>query len=333
MNIQEVGAMNIEVSRRQFMQRASAGLADTTLGALGFGGIESAYATSMKQPTGDLLPLGWQVYVAPEMPVAMNEIPPGQSERRWPPTTSTLIFGSRDAVLVDALFTFAQVEHLSEWVVRNGKALTAICITHCHGDHYLGAGTILRRFPAAQVVAAPQVVRRMRQQGSAEDVRSQWEKLFPGQIPEHIIIAEDLVGNTLHLEGRELVAVDAGDTDTTDTTFLHVPSISLVVAGDVAYNDVHLHLSESTPATRQEWITALDKIETLRPRAVIAGHKRPDAEDDPRIVEETRRYIRDFDRLVETASSARELYDRMLELYPNRLNPGALWSSALAAKR
>jgi formate dehydrogenase major subunit len=40
--------MNMELSRRRFMQGASAGLAGTTLGALGFGDIEAAYATSIR---------------------------------------------------------------------------------------------------------------------------------------------------------------------------------------------------------------------------------------------------------------------------------------------
>jgi len=76
-----------------------------------------------------------------------------------------------------------------------------------------------------------------------------------------------------------------------------------------------------------------DKIESLNPHAVIASHKRPDREDNPRIIEETRKYIRDFDRLAEMTTTAQELYDKMLELHPNRVNPGwALWSSARAAK-
>src|SRR5881409_2357849 len=46
-----------------------------------------------------------------------------------------------------------------------------------------------------------------------------------------------------------------------------------------------------------------------------------------------RQYIRDFDRLAGTTTTAQELYDKMLELYPNRINPGwALWSSASAVK-
>ena len=52
------------------------------------------------------------------------------------------------------------------------------------------------------------------------------------------------------------------------------------------YNDVHLYLAESNAQTRLEWISALDKIESLNPRAVIAAHKRPGNDDNPRIIEE-----------------------------------------------
>jgi hypothetical protein len=85
--------------------------------------------------------------------------------------------------------------------------------------------------------------------------------------------------------------------------------------------------------TRREWISALDKIEALNPRAVVASHKQPENDDNPGIIEQTRQYIRDFERLAETTKTAQELYDKMLELYPSRVNPGwALWSSARAVK-
>jgi hypothetical protein len=69
----------------------------------------------------------------------------------------------------------------------------------------------------------------------------------------------------------------------------------LVVAGDAVYNDVHLYLVESNAQTRRDLISALDRIATLKPRAVIVGHKKPENDDSPRIINETRRYIRDFD--------------------------------------
>ena len=40
--------MNMEVSRRQLMVGAGAGVAGTALGALGFGDIETAYAASIR---------------------------------------------------------------------------------------------------------------------------------------------------------------------------------------------------------------------------------------------------------------------------------------------
>jgi hypothetical protein len=79
-------------------------------------------------------------------------------------------------------------------------------------------------------------------------------------------------------------------------------------------------------------IAALNTVESLSPRAVIAGHKKPGNADTPAIVEETRQYIRDFDRAAANTASAEELYQQMLELYPDRLNPGALWSSARGVK-
>ena len=173
----------------------------------------------------------------------------------------------------------------------------------------------------------------MRQQATPEFLERIWKAGFPGQIPDRLVIADELKGNVIDLEGQDLVAVELGHTDTDHTTCLNVPSVGLVVAGDSAYNDVHLYLAESNAKTRREWISALDKIESLNPRAVIAAHKRPGNDDNPRIIEETRQYIRDFDRIAEMTTTAQELYDKMLELYPNRVNPGwALWSSARAVK-
>jgi len=169
-------------------------------------------------------------------------------------------------------------------------------------------------------------------QRMAPDAVNSYRALFPAQIPERLVIAEPLESGVITLEGAELVVVSLGCTDTNDTTCLHVPSIGLVIAGDAAYNDVHLYLAESTRESRRDWIAALDTIESLRPRAVVAGHKRVDRNDDPRIIEETRQYIRDFDRLVETTQTAAELYGQMLNVHAQRVNPGMLWASARAIK-
>ena len=134
------------------------------------------------------------------------------------------------------------------------------------------------------------------------------------------------------MEGRNLIPVDTGFTDTADTTSLHVPSIGLIVAGDVVYNGIHPFQAETTPQSRLEWITALDKLEALEPRAVIAGHKVPDNDDDPQIIAQTRQYLRDFIRLDQTTNTPCELFDAMIALYPDTVNIGSLWGAATRVK-
>lgn len=277
-------------------------------------------------------PLSWAVFVTPGIPIVSSDLPPGSKHRWWSPISSTLICGRRDAVLVDAFPTIEQTRALGDWVAASGKNLTAIYATHGHGDHWFGIGGLLERFPNARAVATPEVVKVMRRRAAPELLAKSWRTWLPGQIPDRLVIAEELEGKVIDLEGRDLVVVEVGHTDTDDTTCLHVPSIGLVVAGDVVYNDVHLYLGESNGQTRREWISALDTIESLNPRAVIAGHKRPENDDWPRTIEETRQYIRDFDRIAGATATALELYDKMLELYPHRVNPGMLWASARAVK-
>jgi glyoxylase-like metal-dependent hydrolase (beta-lactamase superfamily II) len=277
--------------------------------------------------------LTWDVFVTPGLPIVSVDRPAGVKETYFQAMASTLIYGASDAVLVDAFMTTAQANALADWIASTHKNLTTIYITHGHGDHWFGVGTLLERFPGARVVATANTVAVMRQNASPQALRTVWQRAFPDQIPTNLVIANVLEGANIDLEGHELRALELGHTDTDHTTCLHVPSIGLVVAGDAAYNDVHLYLAESNAQTRLEWIAALDTIESLNPHAVVASHKRPENDDRPQIIEETRQYIRDFNRLVETTSTAQELYDGMLELYPNRVNPGwALWSSARAVK-
>ena len=98
-------------------------------------------------------PLNWDVFVTPGIPIATNDLPPGVNQAMFQAIASTLIYGRRDAVLVDTFMTIKQAADLVEWISASGKNLTTIYITHGHGDHWFGIGTLLERFPNAKVVA------------------------------------------------------------------------------------------------------------------------------------------------------------------------------------
>jgi glyoxylase-like metal-dependent hydrolase (beta-lactamase superfamily II) len=276
--------------------------------------------------------LNWDVLTI-RRPGLTRDLPPGKEDLMWVANSSTLISGERDAVLVDTFLTTEQSQTLADWVAASGKNLIAIYITHAHGDHFFGLAPLLERFPQARAIATPEIVQAMHAQLSPELIDNFWRRLFPGQIPDRLLVAEPLEDRAFELEGQKLVAVDAGATDTAHSTCLHVPSIGLLVGGDAVYNGIHPFLGETDTPSRLEWISTLDRIEQLTPRAVIAGHKIPENDDDPRIIGETRRYIQDFNRLDAATTTARELYDAMLALYPDRANPGSLWGAANIAKK
>jgi glyoxylase-like metal-dependent hydrolase (beta-lactamase superfamily II) len=212
--------------------------------------------------------LQYRLHISDPIPFAGGEIAPNGDRRMFQPIASTLIFGDRDAVLVDPPMTSEQTALVAKWIADSDRTLQHIYVTHGHGDHWFGTGPLLERFPDATVFASPGTIEVMHIHASPEVRAGVWDKNFPDQIPDASIIATTPQGNEFELEGNALHIVEVGHTDTDKTTVLHVPSIELVVAGDAVYNGVHQYLVEAENGGFQEWIDALDIVVALRPRKV-----------------------------------------------------------------
>ncbi|EKG17564.1 Beta-lactamase-like protein [Macrophomina phaseolina MS6] len=272
------------------------------------------------------------LYSAPAIPT--SEILPDGTTGHWQPTVVTLISGATSAVLVDTLFTAAQGVALGDWIadtLGRGRRLTTIYITHGHGDHWFNVAYLQSRFAGVRVLATAACVAHMRTQLTPE-YRALWHRLFPGgQIEERAFefpVVETLGegNNMFEVEGHVFEAVEVGHSDTEGTTFLHVPDLDLVVAGDVVYNDVHMWMAESVEQEQRDaWVRSLEKIEEYRPGIVIGSHHRPGGVDGAFNIGASQEYIRTFSRLVRESSNAKELYEKVLSSYPNRIGLAVLW--------
>lgn len=276
----------------------------------------------MSAATGEL---SYEVLVVDGQPIPGRPAPDG-SPSMWSPTSATLICGEKSAVLIDGMTTKEHADALVDWIGNRGLALQTIYVTHGHGDHFFGLGPLVARHPGVRVVALPEVVEQMREQTSPAVYDHLWGPLFGDQIPEEIVTARPLEGNVIDLEGHSLVIYRAGHTDRSDTTFVHVPDLDLVVAGDIVYNGVFPFTVDTDRETRDEWRQALDDITACRPAHVVAGHKAPCAADDPRHIAETRKFLDDFDAALDSGASPEEIFDSLVTTHDQRLNRTALWA-------
>jgi glyoxylase-like metal-dependent hydrolase (beta-lactamase superfamily II) len=274
--------------------------------------------------------LSLDVFISTYKPIPSG-IPQWPSNRQatYPATTATLIAGDRDAILVDSLATTLESRELAGWLTSKAKNLTEVYITHAHADHFFGLNSVLAAFPDARAVTHKDIVPSIFEQTTPGWMEI-WDSIFPGQLTEHPIVPEPLGDAGLSIEGRTLRILRLGQSDVSDSSLVHIPDLDTLISGDIVYNGIHPWMYQSTHVERVAWIATLDEVEALGVRTIIAGHKDPDAPDDDarRLVEETRRYIVDFDDVVQRGASAKEIVQFMTARYPRLRNPYTLWLAA-----
>jgi glyoxylase-like metal-dependent hydrolase (beta-lactamase superfamily II) len=290
------------------------------------------------------MPLYTSVYVAPPIPITA---PNGKPAGPWSPIACTLIHTTQHAVLVDTPITKAQTDDLIRWIEQTlhpGARLQYIYITHGHGDHWFGINMLLRRFPGSKAIATPATIEHMKGQvAEGGGGRATWESRFPGgQIDTEFVLAEpvdasgafDIPGESEGSSRIKFQVIEVGHSDTHDSTVLFVPDLKLVVAGDVAYGDVHQMLAEAnTHALRMEWVRAIETVQALKPtpEIVVPGHMKVTEVPGAWHLENSKKYILDFDNLVESGqyTKAKDLVGKMKTLWPTRFNDGALIMGAI----
>lgn len=245
------------------------------------------------------------------------------------PTTSTLITGDTQAILVDTQYRETDVLEVIRRIEASGKTLTTIFITHGHFDHYFGLEMLLAQFPYARAVATPAVAAYIAGNHSAE--RNFATSLVGIHAVDNTLVPQPLESDTLQLDDTLFRVIDLEQADIAPTSIVHIPSIGAVIAGDAIYNGVNPFLAASAPADWPKWVASVDRIAALNPTTVVAGHKSPTRDDAASCIGETRDYLAQFIEFFGTSADSRELVKRMQELYPDHVNPSALVMSAVTA--
>jgi len=256
-----------------------------------------------------------QVFTSPPEGIAVN---------------STLVYGDKDAILIDAQFRLSDAHRLVAMILESKKNLTTVYVTHPHPDHYFGLVVIRQAFPNARFVALPRVVDGIK--ASWEGRVKAWKPQYGDNIPSSPIIPDALDGNTLMLEGETLQIFGPLQGDSAgDNSFVWIPSIKAVVGGDTLFSGAHFVFAPMTSTQKKDWRSTIDQIAALKPEIVIPGHQIAGAPNDASVLAFMKKYMQDSDDAQASSKTADQFRTKMKSIYPNLGIDGLLNISAQAA--
>lgn len=274
--------------------------------------------------------LKFATYISPPIPTAFPSPDPSPPDSGlWSPLSCTLVYTPSSAVIIDCPPSIAATRDLAAWIrgtLPAGCALGLFLATHAHGDHFFGFPVLEDHFPGIRAVASRYVIEGVEAQYAPELYEGLWKVGFPPSpsgtgLPERRVEFQPLPeSNQIDLggDGQVIKVYDVQHADTHYSSFAHVPSLGLVVAGDIVYNgDCHQYLVEADSAERRaRWVRAVGEIAALDPKVVIPGHSfhvrsEPDVRYATAMLESNGAYIRGFEEELGRAGDAAELFRLM----------------------
>jgi glyoxylase-like metal-dependent hydrolase (beta-lactamase superfamily II) len=226
---------------------------------------------------------------------------------------SHLIAGERDAILVDAQFIRSEAAKAIQMVKESGKNLKCILVTHGHPDHFFWLEDFQRAFPDARIVAAGDVIPDIEFYGPK--AIAMWKPVFKDEIPDSFVTPKPVNSTSLFLDGQEIQLLSLRDGESAHATVVWIPGSRALIAGDLAYNKVHLWLRENRP---EGWLAILDRLEKLKPATVYPGHG---PVGGPEMLAADREYIQAFIAATAAPATRDEAMAKLNAAYPDYALP------------
>ncbi|AQR70586.1 hypothetical protein BZG29_21390 [Janthinobacterium sp. LM6] len=115
------------------------------------------------------------------------------------PSTSLLLSGVADAILVNTQFLRDDAAQLAHTIAASGKRLTTIYISAAEPQAYFGLGVLQQAFPHARILASGATVEAIRRQAGARVAH--WGGILKHNAPRRIVLPHIHEGASLPLEG------------------------------------------------------------------------------------------------------------------------------------
>lgn len=225
---------------------------------------------------------------------------------------STIVYGEKDAYLVDAQFQKQYAEKLVEEIKLLGRDLKLVFISHSDPDYYFGLDVIKRNFPDVKIVSTAQTAYLI--EASKDGKLDVWAPQMGTDAPSEIIIPEavtslpDLEGNKIEIRQRA---------DDPAHSFLWIPSIKTILGGISVAEGAHLWMADTqSPVAIDTWIQQIDDMKALSPETVIPSHF-VKADFSTSVLDFVRGYLTTFKAALAMHDDSEGIINHMTNVYPD----------------
>ncbi|MBC3926796.1 MBL fold metallo-hydrolase [Undibacterium sp. CY21W] len=227
---------------------------------------------------------------------------------------SALVYGEKDAMVIDAGFTRADALRIAANVLDSGKKLTTIYVSQADPDYYFGVETLKEIFPQADVVTTSAVLEKLMPKLAGKVAF--WGPKMGANAPRKPVVPRALSENTLTLEGQT-IEIRGTQGVLAHRPYTWIPSIKAIVGNIGVFGQMHVWTADTqTAAERAAWVAQLDEMAALKPELVVPSHMQSGTKIDISNITFTKDYLQTFEKKLATSSNSAELINAMKQAYP-----------------
>jgi glyoxylase-like metal-dependent hydrolase (beta-lactamase superfamily II) len=228
---------------------------------------------------------------------------------------STLIYGEKEAIVIDAGFTRADALRIGANVLDSGKELKTIFVSQADPDYYFGVEVLKQMFPNAEVLATPAVLAKI--SSKLEGKVAYWGPKMGANAPKAPVLPKAFQGNTLMIDGEE-IEIRGTTGPLAHRPYVWIPSIKTITGNVGVQGGGHVWTADTqSAAERGLWIAQLDEMAALKPEVVVPGHMKAGSKLDPSHIAYTKQYLQTFEKNAAAAKDSAELIASMTKAYPD----------------
>ena len=227
---------------------------------------------------------------------------------------STVVYGEKEAMVIDAGFTRADALRIAANVLDSGKKLTKIYVSQADPDYYFGVETLKEIFPQADVVTTPAVLSKLLPKVAGKVAF--WGPKMGANAPRTPVLPRAVEGTSLSLEGQA-IEIRGTQGPLAHRPYAWIPSIKAIVGNIGVFGNMHVWTADTqTTAERSAWVAQLDEMAALKPELVVPSHMSAGSKLDASAIAFTRNYLTTFEKNLAANKTSATLIGAMKQAFP-----------------